>query len=61
MSETQPTGAADAASPPETRVTVQQLADGLSIMHAYRAGRFAALGAPAPPERVPRSRRGMPW
>lgn len=56
----QQTAAADVSSPP-MRVTVEQLAEGMSTMDAYRAGRFAALGAPAPPERVPRSRRGRPW
>lgn len=61
MGDVEPTGAADPASPPPTRVTVEQLPEGMSVMDAYRAGKFAALGAPAPPERVPRSRRGMPW
>lgn len=62
MSETQPpTAAAEATSPTPAPVTVEQLADGMSIMDAYRAGRFAALGCPAPPPRLPRARIGMPW
>lgn len=62
MSDEQPTAAADAASPPPKRVTVEQLADGLPIMQAYKEGRFAALGAPAPPRpHGPASSRSRPW
>lgn len=60
MSQAQPTAGVPVSSP-QTELTVDQLADGMSVMDAYRAGKFAALGAPAPPARVPRSRRGMPW
>ncbi|MDT5137799.1 MAG: hypothetical protein QOD58_2061 [Mycobacterium sp.] len=41
-------------------MTPQPLGE-VSVMDAYRQGRLADRGAPAPPPRAPRDRRGMPW
>jgi hypothetical protein len=62
MTEAQPpTAAVDAASPPPTPITPQQLVEGDDWLTAWRTGRLAPFGLPAPPERAPRDRRGMPW
>lgn len=55
-----PTAAVEASSPP-TRITAQEATEGDDWLSAWRSGRLTAFGMPAPPDRVPRSRRGMPW
>jgi hypothetical protein len=55
-----PPTAAVSASVPYKPITPQPLGE-VSVMDAYRQGRLADRGAPVPPPRAPRSRRGMPW
>lgn len=55
-----PPTAAVSASIPYKPMTPQPLGE-VSVMDAYRQGRLADRGAPAPPPRAPRARRGMPW
>jgi hypothetical protein len=55
-----PQTAAVSASVPYKPMTPQPLGE-VSVMDAYRQGRLADRGAPAPPPRAPRDRRGMPW
>ncbi|OBJ81987.1 hypothetical protein [Mycobacterium asiaticum] len=57
----QPTTAAVSATPPPPRPITPLPPDGVSVMDAYRQNRLADRGAPAPPPRAPRGRRGMPW
>jgi len=56
-----PTAAVSASLPPATRVTPQQLVEGDDWLRAWRTGKLAPVGIPAPPQRAPRGRRGIPW
>lgn len=45
------TSAVVASSPPPTRITAQQMTEGNDWLTAWRTGRLAGAGAPAPPPR----------
>jgi hypothetical protein len=53
-----PTAAVPASSPPPTRITPQGCVPDGDYLAAWRNGRLAPAGVPAPP---PRHSRGMPW
>ncbi|MGV0081730.1 hypothetical protein ACRUZW_26000 [Mycobacterium colombiense] len=55
-----PQTAAVSASTPPTPITLGDLV-GDDVLTAWRNGKLAPAGIPAPPPRAPRDRRGMPW
>lgn len=56
-----PTSAVSASSVPYEPITAQGCAPDGDYLAAWRAGKLAPAGVPAPPQRAPRGRRGMPW
>jgi hypothetical protein len=57
-----PTAAVSPASPQTPIPTPQQIVNGSGdYLSAWRSGRLAPAGIPAPPPRAPRDQRGMPW
>lgn len=61
MGDESRTAAVDPASPRPARISPEQQVPDGDWLAAWRAGKLTALGAPAPPPRAPRDRRGMPW
>lgn len=55
-----PTAAVGAAAPYEPIRAAGCVPDG-DWLTAWRTGKLAPVGMPAPPQRAPRGRRGMPW